>query len=466
MLSARSLTSSAPPSRNTTKRSYREPSWRGSLLRVQQACPDNRLCCWRERSQGGKKKSRYLLVPKHKSAAERAAFLVSLEERASGAATFVTGLTIDYESAPDAGIAQFDTATGVIRINAWHPFVATFHDEFTNKNARQPLELLAMAEVLLEAHLHAINVNEDQIDDLLTLRDQLLRILANESGRQSAFAVALGLQNARNNPDLLEAKLCQSFTSLGFDVTPIGGNGRPDGVATALISGEDDNGKPLQYAVSLEAKSKENDAKTVAAATVKVSAIARQRNEYKCQHAVVIGRAFPTSQGENSALAKEINEDRQSTIAKGDPKTITLMTIDTLAKLVRLRPVKQLGLRKLRDLFLECRLPDESARWVETVGNAKLAKPPYRAIVETIETLQKKYNRLSIKYGMLLVALGHRQPPTEYDTEQTLIDLCKAMAQMAPGAMFASATTVGLDQSTANVMSAIEAATREYEESK
>jgi hypothetical protein len=413
----------------------------------------------------GKAQSRFLLIPTYKTVEENGAFLATLEERARDAATFVTGLTIDYESARDTGIAQFDTATGVIRVNAWHPFVATFHDEFSNKNSRQPLELLAMAEILSEAQLHALGVSQEKIDDFLSLRDQLLRNLANESGRQSAFAVALALQNARNSPDLLESKLCEAFTSLGYEVTPIGGKGKPDGVATALISGED-KGKPLQYAISLEAKSTEKDEKAVAAGTVKVSAVVRQRNEYQCQHALIVGRAFPTTQGEKSALAKEINEDRESSAAKGDPKTITLITIDSLAQLVRLRPVKQIGLRKLRDLFLTCRLPEESARWVEAVAKEKIPKAPYKAIVETIEGLQKKYQKLSVKYSMLMVELGHRKPPIEYETEQKLIDLCTAMAQMAPGALFASATTVELDQSTANVMSAIEAATKEYEESQ
>lgn len=410
----------------------------------------------------GKVKSRYLIVPRHRSHEDRDAFLASLEERAEDPTTFVTGLTIDYNNAPESGLAQYDTATGVIRINAWHPFVATFHDEFSNKNSRQPLEILAMAEVLAEAHLHAIGVKEDQIGDFLSLRDQLLRNLANESGRQSAFAVAIALQNARNNPDLLEEKLCAAFTSLGFDVTPIGGNGKPDGVAIALISGESD-GKPHQYAVSLEAKSKEKDEKKVAAGTVKVSAIARQRNDYKCQHALVVGRAFPTSQGNESALAKEIDEDRTNTAAKGEPKTITLITIDALAELVKLRPMKQLGLRRLRELFLNCRLPEESAEWVESVRKSKITKPPYKAIIETIVALQKKFNKLAVKYSMLMVELSHRSPPIEYDTEEALIDLCKAMAQMAPGAMFAGSTTVELDQSTANVMSAIDAATKEYE---
>jgi len=121
---------------------------------------------------------------------------------------------------------------------------------------------------------------------------------------------------------------------------------------------------------------------------------------------------------------------------------------------------------ELRDLFITCRLPEESAEWVSAISKTKVTKPPYKAIIETVEQLQKKYNKLAVKYSMLMVELSHRELPIEYDTEEALIDLCKAMAQMAPGAMFAGFTTVELDQSTANVMSAIDAATKEYEESK
>jgi hypothetical protein len=151
----------------------------------------------------GRARSRYLTIPEIKTVAERNAFVASLEQRATEADRFVTDLTIDYNGSPDGGIAQYDTTSGHLRINAWHPFVATFHDDFASKTAGQPLELLAMAEVLAEAHLHAIGVKREQIEEFLFARDQLLRSLANESGRQSAFAVALALQDARNNPDAL-----------------------------------------------------------------------------------------------------------------------------------------------------------------------------------------------------------------------------------------------------------------------
>ena len=144
----------------------------------------------------GKSKSRYLIVPPLPSADDRSAFLDGLEQRASDAESFVTGLTIDYNGRLDGGIAQFDTLSGQLRINAWHPFVATFHDEFASKGAGQPLELFAMAEVLAESHLYAVGVKADFIDDFLSMRDQLLRNLANESGRQSAFSVASNLLNS------------------------------------------------------------------------------------------------------------------------------------------------------------------------------------------------------------------------------------------------------------------------------
>lgn len=266
----------------------------------------------------GKAKSRYLIVPGYQTAEERSAFIASLEERATEADKFVAGLTIDYNGSPGGSLARYDTVTGNLRINAWHPFVATFYDEFASKGTGQPLELLAMAEVLTESHLHAIGVKLEQIEDFLSVRDQLLRNLASEAGRQSAFAVALALQNARNNPDALEDALCAAFTSLGFEVTPIGGKGNPDGVATALLSA-DESGKPRQYAVSLEAKSKEKDEGKVAAGTVKVSAVIRQRDRYKCQHALVVGRAFPTSTGDKSALAQEIDDDCKKTARLGNP---------------------------------------------------------------------------------------------------------------------------------------------------
>ena len=168
----------------------------------------------------GRSESRYLLVPKHGSTEAREEFLADLDQRAHESNRFLTGVAVDRDGASSDGIVRFDTESGVLCLNGWHPFVATFNDEFTNRRFGQPLELLAMAEVLVEAHLHSIGVKASQIEGFLSARDQLLRDLANESGRQSALSIANALLDARNSPKGLEDCVCNAFRSLGFDVTP------------------------------------------------------------------------------------------------------------------------------------------------------------------------------------------------------------------------------------------------------
>ena len=409
----------------------------------------------------GERTSRYLSMPVLPTADTLGTFLADLETRAADeAGRFVTGVSIDFEGSSLDGIANFDTRSGRLRLNGWHPFVATFHDEFTNKRLRQPLESLAMAEVLTEAHLHMVEMPPSRIDDFLTARDQLLRNLTNETGRQSALSLANALSEARNSPDRLEKAVCDAFASLGFDVTPLGQRGEPDGVAAAHLSA-DQQGNSRHYRVSLEAKSKEKPGTVVSAKTVGVATVARHRKKRECDHAIVVAPAFPTSR-DDSALEGELKDDREKSEAAGALRTITLITVDDLAKLVRLRPVKQIGLQKIRELFQHCSLPDESAAWVDAIRQADVEKPPYGKIVETVETLQKKYKRATVNYAALRVELSHLTPPIEYETDEDLFELCRGMAQMAPGAMFANPTSVELDQSAENVVTAIEAAMQDY----
>ncbi len=409
----------------------------------------------------GRAESRYLLVPRHRSNEAREEFLTDLDHRAHESDGFLTGVEIDRDGSSQDGIVRFDTATGVLRLNGWHPFVAAFNDEFTNKRSGQPLELFAMAEVLAEAHLHSIGVKPSEIEGFLLTRDQLLRHLANESGRQSALSIANALLDARNSPRRLEECVCDAFRSLGFDVTPFGKASQPDGVATAYLPA-DEGGIPQRYKVSLEAKSKERTGTKVSANSVDVAAVVRHRDNFECEHAVVVGPAFPTSQGDKSALGESIKKEIGKAQAQGLIRTITLITVDELARLVRLRPVKRIGLRKLRKLFDKCRLPEDSAMWIESIRTTSVENPPYRKIVETIEKLQKNFRLATVSYSALRVELSHLDPPIGYETDGEIAELCKAMAQMAPGSVFAGADKVELDQSAENVIAAVEAATQDY----
>ena len=405
--------------------------------------------------------STYLSVPRFNSIPKRDQFVHDLEERAREPAKFIAGIAIHQNGLPTEGIVKYDTQTGVLLLNGWHPFVAAFNDEFINKRLGQPLELFAMAEVLLEAHLHSVGVAPSEIEALLSARDQLLRHLAIESGRKSALSIANDLTNARNSPQGLEDSVCDAFRSLGFDVTPLGRRGQPDGIAAAHLSAEV-AGQTKKYSISLEAKSTAHEHGKVPAKDVDVAAVIRHRNSFGCDHAVVVAPSFPTSAGEKSALGESIITANEDSAAKGEGRTISLITVDDLARLVRLRPMKRLGLTKLRELFTECVLPDDSAHWVNAILGLDVETPPYPKIVRTIESLQKTFSNEGVTYAALRVELSHMEPPVKYETDGEVADLCKAMAQMAPGAIYAGPIVVELDQSAANTVASIEAAIQEY----
>ena len=96
----------------------------------------------------GEAQPRYTIVPDALPESEHEAFLESLTERAEAPDKFVENVELSFDIPDDGGIAAYDTQTAVLKINALHPFVGAFSDDFQNRQRSFPLELLAMAEVL------------------------------------------------------------------------------------------------------------------------------------------------------------------------------------------------------------------------------------------------------------------------------------------------------------------------------
>ena len=409
----------------------------------------------------GSARARHLIVPAHDSDDKREEFLSGLDEKVETADNFVTGITVGYDGRATDPIARFDTESMVLKLNAYHPFVAAFYEEFTNREHRQPLALLAMGEVLSEARLHDTGIELAKLEDFLYDRDSLLRSLSNESGRQSPFSIAYDLLNA-STPRELEECVCAAFQSLGFEVAPIGRSGEPDGVATAILPAGDDK-DPQIYKVSLEAKSKRDEDSTVSAHQICISGIVRQGRKHGCDHVVVVGQAFPTSKGDSSALAQEIRAATGGRNSDKKPHTITLITIKDLAKLTRLRPIKQIGLGKIRGLF-ECTLPEQSSEWIRAARDEHVKRPQFRKIIKAIKDLAQEFPQEPVKYPSLRTKLDGLKPPVKYQTDGELKDVCKAMAHMSQGTVWADNYKVGLDQSAENAIVAIERAIQEYDD--
>nr|VFK34339.1 MAG: Restriction endonuclease [Candidatus Kentron sp. MB]VFK76668.1 MAG: Restriction endonuclease [Candidatus Kentron sp. MB] len=250
------------------------------------------------------------------------------------------------------GMAIFDARQGKLRINASHPFVAAFQEFFSRPRLSLPLEMFVMSEILMEAHLYHLGLDEKVIRDVIGRRDELLRQLVKTSARRTAGMIAMALLDAKEDANRLEEEMRAAFEAMGFaNVIHIGGSGEPDGTAEAHLSATGD-GVVRRYKVGLEAKS----GGKVTAKRLGVSGIRRHMGKRNCDHHLVIGNGFETTNAKTSASVEEINTYRGET-----GKTITLMHIDDLARLVRIASAKRIGgLSRLRELFRNCVTPEES----------------------------------------------------------------------------------------------------------
>lgn len=398
----------------------------------------------------GKVTARFLKFPTNLSKQGREKLLEMLQERSRTDAGLVLKTEL-AELSQDQGIAILDVETGLLQINALHPFVAAHREDY--ERGVDTLSLLAMAEVLTEAYLHEIGVDSTIVAEVMSRRDELLRHFA-KSMRRSAYMVAQALEDAATDQDKLEEELVAAFDSMGFDAVRLGGSGKPDGKAQAPL-GAGDGGKERRYAVSLEAKSKELPGKKVSAKAVSVSTVALHRNEYDCHHAIVVGPDFPTTLGDDASLIKQVKADRET------GKTITIVRSVELARLVRLVAVKRIGLDQLRELFQNCISPEDAKAWIDKLLALQPEKPPYKAILETIWALQNDVPAEPVEFAAVTTAL--RKDKQIEMKKAELIELCKAMARMTAHVVVRDAT-VELTQRPDRIMEAAGAVLRQFPE--
>lgn len=179
----------------------------------------------------------------------------------------------DYKNIDDP-IAKLNLKSRVLTVNKAHPYVANYID---SNNNMIPLESMVITEVLTESHLYELNVDEETINMIIRKRDNTLRQLA-LADKVGIPAVAMYLKDSLNNPSGLEDAVARVLEAIGFEVTPIGGNGEPDGKADAFL-GYDENGKSKGYSLTYDAKSTAKS--RISAGTAHLSGLKRHQAKYK-----------------------------------------------------------------------------------------------------------------------------------------------------------------------------------------
>ena len=400
----------------------------------------------------GKAKPLYTRLPEGLDEAAKQRFLRQIHESAQSEEGLLQTTRLATLSTDD-GLAIYDIENSELQINVSHPFVASFQELYARPQSSLPLELYAMTEVLTEAHLYYMGVEENEIRDVLARRDELLRHFVRSSIRRNAYMIALALTDAKDDQDKLEEESRAAFEAIGFaNVIRIGGKGKPDGTAEAHLAASED-GIMRRYKIGLEAKS----GAKVSAKRLNVSGIARHMEDYNCDHHIVIGNGFATSR-DDAASVREIDDLRKNT-----RRTITLMHIDDLARLVRLVPAKRIGLERLRDLFHTCVTPEDSKEWIDGVTLEQHESWPYKEILETIWQQAERRPNEAVEYAAVTAVLDLRQPSIKL-TKQELMECCKAMRVMAPGVVFARDHSVEITRRPDLVLKDIRDAIDQYPE--
>lgn len=276
----------------------------------------------------------------------------------------------DYKQIEEP-IAKLNLLTRTLSINRSHPYVANYMD--SNSNII-PLESMVITEVLTESHLYELSLDESMVNEIIKRRDSTLRQLA-LSDKMGIPTAAMFLKDSLDNPSGLEEAVARVLTVFGFEVTPIGGNGEPDGKAEACL-GFSEEGKNKSYSLTYDAKSTAKN--KIAVATAHLSGLRRHREAYNADFSLEVAVDYQGAEDELSAISVEAKNEK-----------VTMMTAKDLIKLLLLITPKQIGLDKLRELFETCYMPQDVHEWIENIEKTEVEKPPYYELVDVVYELQK-----------------------------------------------------------------------------
>ena len=331
----------------------------------------------------------------------------------------------DYKQIEEP-IAKLNLLTKTLWINKSHPYVANYID---SNNNLIPLESMIITEVLTESHLYELSLDEGMINEIIRKRDSTLRQLA-LSDKMGIPTAAMFLKASLDNATGLEEAVARVLTVFGFEVTPIGGNGEPDGKAEAYL-GFSEEGKKRSYSLTYDAKSTAKN--KIAAATAHLSGLRRHREKYNADFSLEVAIDYQGATDEMSAISIEAENEK-----------VTMLTAKDLIKLLLLITPKQIGLDKLRELFETCYAPQDVHEWIENVEKLEVEKPPYYEIIDIVYELQKTDSEAPV-LSLIRYQLKEKMKK-DYSTSQVR-DWLLLLSNLVPGSVTIDGNYVGVQAS-------------------
>lgn len=354
---------------------------------------------------------------------------LALVERLQTALISETGLIKDVRFEPlgaEGMLAVFDAEEGCLRVNLLHPFYANYEEHYQN---HEPFELVAVAEVLTEAYMLEEGISYDSVRSVLLRRDRFLREIV-FTRQLAAPLVVEYLRASIASADGLEEAVALALRSLGFEVSPIGGKGEPDGIAYARLGVRDElTGARSDYKITYDTKS--TGKSRVQAHTVGSGTIFRHRKTYEAQYSLVIAPNFAAP--EDGAIVTEAEQQQ-----------ITLMTVEDLARLVLVAATRQLGFSRLRNLFENCRKPSDSRTWIDNILAEETSSGPLPQILDTIWDLMEE-SPDPVKFAAVALKLRLSKPGQPPYRELEIREWLQSLKRLAGGYITIDGDVVSLE---------------------
>jgi hypothetical protein len=261
---------------------------------------------------------------------------------------------VEFEALlPDAPLVKYDLAGRRVVINSNHPFSLEYGETHEQQLL---LRDTALVDLLSEAYMADIGIDENQLRETREYRDQLFRLIAQVNRRSGAQIVAM-LLGTTNQDKPFEYIVGDALSYLGFAVQRLGEGGKsgePEGLATAPMPPEhtppskDDH--ITSYKFTYDAKSaKGGKSKT---SNLTIAGLTRHRRAHEADHILVVAPDY-----EMGALQEECKNNG-----------VTPMRARDLAELLMLTATAgPLDLQEFREV-LYLRDPNEVHEWVSQLS--------------------------------------------------------------------------------------------------
>ncbi len=173
-----------------------------------------------------------------------------------------------------------------------------------------------------------IGVTAENLHDIRNYRDKLMRIRAAQSRKSGAYIAKLLSQTEHKSDDSrqFEIVIASALRNLGYDVTELGGNGEPEGIAKAFsyptyTIASKTNLEPPLYSFTYDAKSsKYKNAKT---GNLNIAGLVEHRDRYNANFSLVIAPGF-----EDGAVIKRCIKQKITPITALDLSKLLLVTFE------------------------------------------------------------------------------------------------------------------------------------------